>query len=383
MGGGSSVFYFLVLTMDERELENLVRGLMFDAQEKPGLYRFKLLCFVLFAYAFILLMVALALGIAGGILWGLVWTGQQVVSGNIHFSFAMGKVMFFVIPIALGAIVFALTSLRSLWVVLPEPEGLVLERGQAITLFQEIERLREALGVPSFHQVILTDDFNAAALQIPRFGIFGFQRNYFLVGIPLLLTLSPEHLSGVLAHEMAHLSRKHSAFGAWIARMSYTWRMLLATLEAQENSGFDIFYAFFSWFVPRMTLRSFAMRRQTEFEADKLAAEAVGTKPLADSLIQITLFERSLSEPNIERPVPRMILNHWMNDALQEHDHFTDSHPSLQARLRNIGHRAELPEPMKETAAEKYLGHHLLNLAASVGIQVDMEKLKKSLVNLA
>ena len=69
--------------------------------------------------------------------------------------------------------------------------------------------------------------------------------------------------------------------------------------------------------------------------------------------------------------------------ALQEHDHFTDSHPSLQARLRNIEHRPELPTPMVETAAEKYLGHHLLNLAASVGIQVDMDKLKKALVNMA
>ena len=369
--------------MDERELENMVRGLMFDAQQKPGLYRFKLLCFILFAYLFIFLMVALALGVAGGIIWGLVWIGQKVSAGNIRISLGIGKLMLLVVPILLGLFVFALSSLRSLWVVLPEPEGLVLERGQAIVLFQEIESLREALGVPTFHQVILTDEFNAAALQVPRLGILGFQRNYFLIGIPLLLTLSPEHLRGVLAHEMAHLSRKHSAFGAWIARMSYTWRMLLITLEAQDNSGVDVFYSFFSWFVPRMELRSFAMRRQKEFEADKLAAEAVGAKPLADSLIQIALFKRSVAEPNTERPVPRALLNHWMNDALQEHDHFTDSHPSLQARLRNIEHRPELPTPMVETAAEKYLGHHLLNLAASVGIQVDMDKLKKALVNMA
>lgn len=369
--------------MNEREFENHVRGLMFEAQNNPGRYRFQLLCFVLFGYGFILLMVTLALGVAGGIVWGLIWVGQEVSAGHIHFSLGLGRLLLIVIPVALGALVFALSSLRSLWVVLPEPEGLVLERGQAVALFQETDRLREALSVPTFHQVILTEDLNAAALQVPRFGIFGFQRNYFLVGIPLLLTHSPEQIRAVLAHEMAHLSRKHSAFGAWIARMSLTWRMLLYALHQTENSGFDIYYSFFSWFVPRLELRSFALRRQEEFESDKLAAEAVGAKALGDFLIQIGLFVRSQQEPKVERPVSRAVLNGWMNDALGEHDHFTDTHPSLQARLRNINHRAELPDPITETAAEKYLGRHLMNLATRVGIQVDLEKLKKALVNTA
>jgi len=46
-------------------------------------------------------------------------------------------------------------------------------------------------------------------------------------------------------------------------------------------------------------------------------------------------------------------------------------YPALAARLRALGEKSELPAPLTQTAADKYLGHRLIALAQSVGLIVE------------
>jgi hypothetical protein len=61
---------------------------------------------------------------------------------------------------------------------------------------------------PRFHHVLVTDDFNAAVVQAPRLGLFGWYRNYLLIGLPLAKALTVEQFKAVLAHEFAKRHRK-------------------------------------------------------------------------------------------------------------------------------------------------------------------------------
>jgi Zn-dependent protease with chaperone function len=186
----------------------------------------------------------------------------------------------------------------------------------------------------------------------------------------MMLSLSPEQFHAVMAHEMGHLSAKHSAFGAWIGRMQVSWRLILQELLDADNNGATIFIAFFSWFVPKLSIMGLALSRQNEFEANTLAAEAVGVKPLGDALVQTTLVIRGFSEKNVAHPIPHAVLLGWLNDALLERDHYADTHPCLADNLRHINHRADVPEPFTESAAQKYLGWHLIALAKGAGLNV-------------
>jgi len=53
-------------------------------------------------------------------------------------------------------------------------------------------------------------------VQSPREGIVGWPRNYLLIGLPLMKTLSVDQFEAVLAHELGHVARGHGKVSNWI-----------------------------------------------------------------------------------------------------------------------------------------------------------------------
>src|SRR5437867_901284 len=90
---------------------------------------------------------------------------------------------------------------RALWVRLPLPEGRPIARREAPALFVVIDGLRGQLRSPSFHRVLIVGEVNAGVRQAPRLGVFGWPRNYLLLGLPLMDLLSADEFRAVLAHE--------------------------------------------------------------------------------------------------------------------------------------------------------------------------------------
>ena len=78
--------------------------------------------------------------------------------------------------------VFLCLVLRSSWVKIEPPAGIEITASQAPELFATINELRSKLGAPRFDHVLITDELNAAILQLPRLGIFGWPRNYLMIG---------------------------------------------------------------------------------------------------------------------------------------------------------------------------------------------------------
>jgi len=97
-------------------------------------------------------------------------------------------------------------------------------------LFAMLRGLEDELGAPRFHEVLLVGDNNAAVVQLPRLGVFGWYKNYLLLGLPLMQGLGPEEFKSVLAHELGHLSGGHGRFGNWLYRMRRSWEYTFAYL---------------------------------------------------------------------------------------------------------------------------------------------------------
>ncbi|MDX1933795.1 MAG: M48 family metallopeptidase [Capsulimonadales bacterium] len=355
------------------EFEERVRRLEGMAQKDPVGYRRRVGLIAALGYGFIFLIVLVLILAVGSIILIVVLTHR--------FGLAL-------IKLGIPAFVLLVATVRALWVPFDRPEGIKLTDREAAPLLILVRRMTEALQAPRFHHVLLTPSFNAGVYQRPRFGLFGWPENYLMVGLPLLQSLSPEQFEAVLAHELGHLRGGHGRFGAWIYQINRTWEQLLNNLGEQGPTG-AILRAFFRWYAPFFAASSFALRRQDEYEADRCAARLTSARTIADALCCLPVYDRYLDERYWtdlaksvrQSPIPpgatySSLLNFLartppppedaeksLRTALHEETGMTDTHPSLTDRLKALGEEPRLCPTPPVTAAQRYFGHHLPELA--------------------
>lgn len=353
--------------MSKEDFSSLVNRLEQQAERNPSGYRRQVLGLAVLGYGYIYVWLVLLIGVVVG-LAALFFTGNS--------SAALFKLLLF-----FGAMCVVL--IRSLWVRLTPPEGLELRRDDAPELFQTIDELTMAMKTPRVHTVLLTDDFNAAMAQNPRLGVFGWQKNYLILGLPLMQALSPDQFRFVIAHELGHLGGQHSRFSAWIYRIEKTWSQVLTEFEKKEQKGAFLFKWFFKWFVPYFRAYSFVLRRNNEYEADHVAAQAVGAEHAAAALINLGLKHNQLSEnfwpqlykqaestmdvpavytqmnTALKEPVEASKGQFWLERALRAETGIADTHPALSDRLRSLQQSAFVPQAAAGSAAEAFFGGSL------------------------
>ena len=284
------------------------------------------------------------------------------------------------IPVAL----FTWVLLRALWVRIARPEGLAVTSATAPALFAEIARLRRMGRVPRIHRVLVNSELNASVAQVPRLGILGWPHNDLIIGLPLLLALSPDGFRAVLAHELGHLSGRHGRMGAWIYRVRLTWLQVVAALDARRSRFAGVFRAFFRWYGPFFGAATFALAREQEREADRFSAAAAGTRAAGDALVAVALADaivdqrfwpmlqcRTIAEP--EPPAAHLaLLEQTVRAAMAEpaataelerqllpRTRGGDTHPSLSDRLAALGEPARVPPSFEASAAAHFLGSAL------------------------
>jgi Zn-dependent protease with chaperone function len=190
---------------------------------------------------------------------------------------------------------YGFAALSSLWMDQSVPPGTVLSSVAAPRLTRVIDEVRARLRAPRVHLVVLDSSANAGVIEQPMFGPIGPTRNVLLVGLPLLQTLPLSEFRAVLAHELAHLVRRHGCLAAWIHRLRQAYPDLL---ERLGNKGWTatIVRVFFDRYTPYFIVSSLALARSQEYEADRLAAEIATPEALAAALRRCSLLEAFLAE---------------------------------------------------------------------------------------
>ena len=155
----------------------------------------------------------------------------------------------------LAALIFIM--LRALWVKIDEPEGMVLTSDRVPLLFELIVAVRDEVHGPVIHEVLLNSDFNAGISQVPRLGVFGWQKNFLVLGLPYLQALTAAEFKAVVAHEMGHLVGAHGRTGIWIYRQGKTWQQLQQQLEGEKKAASAFFSGFLKWYMPMYNAYTF------------------------------------------------------------------------------------------------------------------------------
>jgi len=187
------------------------------------------------------------------------------------------------IPVRLIILLFILLFFiaRAFFQRIPPPSGLAADKEKYSELFAVIQEAKELTNGPDLYKVMINHEFNASVIQIPRLWLlFGGYRNYLTLGLPLLASLSAEDLKAALCHEFGHLTKEHSKFRQRVIKIAAVYEML------GELNIFILllFYPFLKIYFPILEGYIAVYQRSDEYEADRIAFNAVGKTAYAAAL---------------------------------------------------------------------------------------------------
>lgn len=343
--------------MEQAQFEALVGRMDKLANAKPKAYRALVLGLAMLGYGYLLFVLLLLVTL-------LVLT---VRAGVVQFVFLIGALLVVVV--------------RAMWIKVSPPVGEPLTPQMTPALFALLENLQQRLQTPSLHRVLLATNFNAGVAEVPRLGMLGWHRNYLLIGLPLLKSLTVEQFRAVLAHELGHLSRGHARLGNWIYRLRRIWLRLESAFAQRSLLGARQIRAFFRWYIPYFNAASFPLARINEYEADAAAAQLSSARSLAQALTGLSVagsyftqkywpgieaLARDSAEPTAAPMAAFMAtglngatpedLSTWQLVALTARTSYADTHPSLTDRLKAIGAESEFSPPGPDDSAASLLG---------------------------
>ena len=354
--------------MTRQGFNALVQRLERQAQQKPRSYSYRVLMLALLGNAYL----AAILGLLAALIIALA------------VSVTLPTVIVLKLIIILGP--FLWIVLNSIWVTIPSPTGQRIWPEDAPGLFALIADLRKKLDAPRFQEVLLTDEFNASVAQVPQLGVFGWHRNYLLLGLPLMKSLTEAQFKAVLAHEFGHLAKGHGRVSNWIYRQRLRWDRLITALERNESKGGFLFKLFFHWYGPYFNAYSFPLARANEYEADRTASRLTSPADTAQALTGLTVigcyldrywkkvYQHAADVPQpgfapyagmakgVATEIDAATAGNWMQQALARRTTLSDTHPALTERLNAIGQSAHFAPPTLGQAADQLLSRDLAGI---------------------
>ena len=367
--------------MDIDDFKRLVTRLERESATAPRAYRTRVAALALLGFGILgLLLGAMGLGLVAlaGIAVALLLTGGKAALLLLKLG-KLAALLVFPVWYLMKA------TVKALFVRVPAPQGREIVRAQAPALFAAIDDMRRRMNGPRFHHVLIDDDVNAGVMQRPAFGLFGWPRNYLVLGLPLLETLPADEALSVVAHEYGHLAGSHGRFSAFIYRLRHTWGTVQTHIDSVEGWIGKLVAPMIRWYVPYFNAYTFVLARADEYQADAASAELVGAHHAAHALMRVNIVgprHRRFMAQTYDRIAhdaapPTDVMQRWadearcapgeadatgwLRDALDREGHFTDTHPTLRARLDALRHAAPgnvLPPPplAGSSAAQAWLG---------------------------
>jgi Zn-dependent protease with chaperone function len=284
------------------------------------------------------------------------------------------------------ALLIMVLVLRAFRINLPPPDGHTLQPQEAPAL-----RALLAEALAAMDQDIRVDhlmihwSFNAGAAQRLRFGLWGPATNYVMVGLPLMMAVTPAELKAVIAHELGHMQGRHNSFSAWIYRMFQTWEALSVPWGRGRAWRRVLVGWFTRWYAQYFATTTLALRRLHEYAADRRSADTVGTAAAASALLQISqqeyrlekqfwpaVFRGAAGEPlppkdvmgmlaeTIAAPLPPVVQQRWRTAELRARTPITAEHPCLLDRLKALNEAAQLQRPPADPPSTPMSALHLL-----------------------
>jgi Zn-dependent protease with chaperone function len=227
---------------------------------------------------FYLMCAALVVGLIVVTVLGFGWLGSN-------------RLTILLLLVTLGAIfvvlrgVFVSTRVRTRHIV-----GVVVTPAQQPALWARIRQLAAQVGTRAPRRLYLVPDANAAVWENARLlGMIPGKRQM-MIGLPLLMAMTPAQLDSVLAHELGHYGNRDTRVGGLVGR---TRQSVISALRAAGRKGrfqlpgSDMFVAIFRAYAKVVLRVTQEASRAQEYAADRVAAQIAGPANAIAALSQL------------------------------------------------------------------------------------------------
>lgn len=263
-----------------------------------------------------------------------------LVTAGAYLAGSNGAVMMFVVA--------AVMNFGSYWfsdrIVLRMYRARVVDRAQAPELYTMVERLADRAGLPMPLVAISPQEQpNAFATgRNPENGVVCFTEG-------ILRSLSIDEIEGVAAHELAHIKHRHMLVGtiaatmagalAMLARVAM-WGAIFAGGRSNERNNPIGELALLIVAPLAATILHLAISRQNEFQADRTAAQIVGSpRGLMSALVRLDAQARRIPMQVNPAAAQLAIVNPLSGRSAGLMSLFS-THPPMEERIRRLGELA-------------------------------------------
>ena len=334
----------------------------------PRLYLGCITLLALFGYAFVLLFPLLVLA---GLL-------------NIYLELATNDVTNWQSVLTWFAIVSiaALVSYRSTQMRPKPPAGLTLVEDKAPELFKLVQQHCNYFKRPAIHRIVVTTQYELDIIKTPLWALPVWSTNTMIIGLPVLQSLSPKQFECVVARRIGQFSKRYNSLTNWLYQLRAIWQQYRVSYSQQKGFGIEPLKWFFSAYAPLYAKSSLYAAWLDELNADTYAMQLFNDEEVlemitADALCRWYLHNQfwpavykiaSIETKSLQTPHTKIAstvhaiksgdrLDILIDKVYRQKPPSIQAIPSLQDRIRNIGH--ELPRMGKDTtenAAVFYLG---------------------------
>ncbi len=182
-------------------------------------------------------------------------------------------------------------------------------------LFALVRGLSNEIKTSFPKRIYLSSDVNASVFYDSGFwSMFVPTRKNLQIGLGLVNSVTESELKAILAHEFGHFSQKSMRFGSYVYHVNHVIYDLLkddASFDSivQQWASVNSYFSFFAsmalrivngirWILVKLyalvNLSYLELSREMEFEADEIAASVVGSAPLVDSLLRLSIADSAM-----------------------------------------------------------------------------------------
>ena len=263
------------------------------------------------------------------------------------------------------------------------PVGLDITEEKFPQLFELVTELRKEFGNPKINRIIIKDDFEIRVEKTPRSGMPFLTTSTLIIGLPVLLTMSPLYFRALLARRIGQLSTKHTPFTTRLYYLNNIWLQFKTSTGQSTNIFIKALHYFFKFYSPFYQAMLMPLLQKEELEADSYGMDLVNHSDMVECLVYEEVVKRFLKNkywPKIYHmakrsktpeflPYSQMTkvikagitddeISQSVQEALKVELNVAGNMPTLSVRLNHLGHATPLPpKRLSKTAAEFLLGN--------------------------
>jgi hypothetical protein len=266
-----------------------------------------------------------------------------------------------------------------------EPTGLDVTKEKFPHLCKLLDELLEDFGKPKIDKIIIRDKYEIRIVKTPRSGMPFFNTRTLIIGLPVLLTMSPLYFRALLARRIGQLSTQHTPVSTRLYFLNDIWSQFKISSKHSKNIFAKILSFFFQLYSPLYQTILMPLLQDEELEADRYGMDLINDRDMVECLVYeevVTQFLQNKFWPKIYHlakrsktpefmPYSQMTkvvkagitddeISETIQAALKVEINHPAPMPSLIARLNHLGHGKPLPpKRLNKTAADYYLGSSL------------------------